>query len=354
MILLDPTVISSTIATVCAMYLLRSLVRKPDNLALRATWLSTQCFAFSLCLGLTLYGLHLMDPIPAALRWISITQHALAMIAVYLGYSAYVFMALERDAAVRHVRRHGMALVVVLAVALTLAIGAAPGDFLASFVADYENGPISAVYLALFTGYLAVLVGGAGRLSWKWSRLVDEPWIRRGLVIGAAGFVMAGVYCVVRTTFIVMATLGNRIPIKEGAVTGWLITASLPLVLIGVTVPGWGPRLAAALRWWRMYRAFRRLHPLWSRLTTAYPHVRMSLGRSGLARWFGDSSKFATRWDEKWSPHRRDLALRLHLRVVQIWDARRALLDHCDISDYDRALTDPRHRRRRAEVRAAY
>jgi hypothetical protein len=44
-ILLDPTVISSTIATVCAMYLLRSLVRKPDNLALRATWLSTQCFA---------------------------------------------------------------------------------------------------------------------------------------------------------------------------------------------------------------------------------------------------------------------------------------------------------------------
>lgn len=325
----DPTVLSATIATVCAMYLLRSVVRKPENLALRMTWLSTQAFAISLCLGLLIYGLHLMDPIPARLRWISITQHATAMVAIYLGYSAYAFMVRARDAAVRHVKRHGLALFVVLAAALAAAIGASPADFYAGLVADYANSPVSACYLALFTGYIAAVVSSAGYLSWKWSRLVDEPWIRRGLVIGAIGYVLAGVYCVVRTTFIVRAIAGNRIPIAEGDVTGWLITASLPLVLIGVTVPGWGPRLAAAVRWWRMHRAFRRLHPLWAELTAAQPHVRMSLGRS-----------------------RDDLALRLHLRVVQIWDARRALLDHCDAADYDRALAD--HRHRRAEIKTAY
>lgn len=352
----DPTVITSTIATICAMYLLRSVIRKPSNLALRATWLSTQSFAFSLCLGLLIYGLHQMDPIPVRLRWISLAQHVVAMVAIYLGYSAYVFMAHPHAAAVRHVKRQGLALLAVLAVAVATAIAATPADFYAGHVADYANGPVSAVYLALFTGYITVMVISSGTMSWKWSRLVDEPWIRRGLVIGSIGFALAGLYCVVRTTFIVMATTGNRIPIKEGAITGWLIAASLPLVLIGVTVPGWGPRLATTLRWWRMHRAFRRLHPLWSALTTAHPHVRMSLGPSSLATWlahrFGD--RLATWWDDKWSPHRHDLALRLHLRVVQIWDARRALLDHCDTTDYDHALANPRHRRRSPEIRAAY
>ncbi|MGW4060818.1 MAB_1171c family putative transporter [Amycolatopsis sp. NPDC004747] len=348
----DPTVIAAAIATACSMYLLRSVLRRPENLALRAAWLGSQIFAVSLCLGLLVYGLHLLVPIPARLRWISIAQHVTAMTAAYLGYSAYVFMANERNAAIRHVKRHGLALLAVLAPALTAAIGAPPEDFYAGLVADYANSPVSACYLTLFTAYVAVAVTGAGTMSWRWSRLVDEPWIRRGLVIGTIGYALAGVYCAVRTTFIVMAVTGDRIPVKEGAVTGWLIAAALPFVLIGVTVPGWGPRLAAALRWWRLHRAFRRLHPLWSELTAACPHVRMPLGPSRLARRFG--SAVETWWDDKWSPHPHDLPLRLHLRVVQIWDARRALLGHCDVADYDRVLADPRHRRRRTDVRAAY
>jgi hypothetical protein len=354
-VLADPTVIAVIVATCCATYLLRSVVRKPDNLALRAAWLGTQCFTFSLCLGLLNYGAEVTRPIPDTTRWIAIVQHVLSMAGIYLGYSAYVFMARDRDDAIRHVKRHGVALTVALVAALVPAIAASPTDYTAAHVADYGDAPVSSIYLAVFTGYLAVLVGATGHLSQKWSRLVDEPWVRRGLVVGTIGYLLAAVYCAVRTAFIVKAVFGDPITVKEGAVTGWLVAASAPFILVGITVPGWGPRLSAAIRWWSMHRTHRRLYPLWSALTSAHPHVRMSIGPSRLGAWSlrrFNQPALAHWLDEKWAVE--DLSLRLHLRVVQIWDARRALLDHCDNADYDRALDDPRHRRRSPDVRAAF
>ncbi|MEU0879917.1 MAB_1171c family putative transporter [Lentzea sp. NPDC005914] len=354
-VLLDPTVISSTVATLCALYLMFRVVQKPGNLALRAAWLGTQSFAFSLCLGLLNYGAEATRPVSSTTRFIGTTQHMLAMIGIYLAFCAYVFMAYTRDDAVKRVRWHGTALLVVLVVALVPAIAASPEDFTASHVSDHANGPVSSIYLVVFIGYLAVMVGAAALLAWKWSRLADEPWIRRGLVMGTIGYVLAAGYCAVRTALIVLDLIDRPILIKDGAVTGWLITASLPFVVVGITVPGWGPRLAAALRWWAMQRTHRRLYPLWSALTSAHPHVRMSIGPSRLGGW--TLRRFNRPWlahwlDEKWAVE--DLSLRLHLRVVQIWDARRALLDHCDAADYDRALDDPRLRRRRPDVRAAF
>ncbi|MFD9703903.1 MAB_1171c family putative transporter [Lentzea sp. NPDC059081] len=337
-VLLDPTVISSAVATLCALHLLVKVVRKPDNRALRSVWLATHCFAAGLCLGLLNYGAESTRPVPDITRWTAITQHVLSMTGVYLGYSAYVWMAREHDDAARHVRRHGIGLVVALVTAVVPVVVASPEDYTAAHVADYGHAPLSSIYLAVFTGYIAVLVGCTGRLSWTWSRLADEPWIRRGLVVGTAGYALAAVYCAVRTTFIVRAVLGAPVGVKEGAVTGWLIAAAVPFMLVGITVPGWGPRLSAALRWGSMHRTHRRLHPLWLALTSANPHVRMSIGPSRLG--------------EKWAVD--NLPLRLHLRVVQIWDARRALLDHCDTADYDRALDDPRVRAKAPDVRAAF
>lgn len=350
-VLLDPTVISSTVATICAMYLLRLVVRKPGNLARRAAWLGAQLFAFSLCLGLLNYGAEATRPVSDVTRWIAITQHVLGLVALCTTYCAYVFMAREHDDAVRHVRRHVTALVVVVSVMLVPAIAASPEDFTASHVSDHADGPVSSVYLVIFTAYVAVLVAGTGRLSWKWSRLVDEPWVRRGLVVGTIGFGLAALYCAVRMTLIVLDLVGDSVLTKDGTVTGWLIAASAPFILAGITVPGWGPRLSAAVRWWRMLRAHRRLHPLWSELTSAHPHVRMSLGPSRLGAWVQRRSSFSRWLDETCAVD--NLPLRLHLRVVQIWDARRALLDHCDAADHARALDDPRLRRLDPDDRAA-
>lgn len=342
MALPDPSVMGAVIATCCAQLVLRAVVREPGNLARRAAWLGMQSFAFSLCLGLLNYGSQATRLLSATTRWIAITQHYAALAAIYFAYAAYVFMAREHAAAISHARRHGYVLLAVLAAITIPAVFATPEDFGAGHIADYAHGPVSSSYLAGFTAYIAVMVAATAGQSWKWSRLTDEPWIRRGLALGALGFVMASVYCVVRATFIVFALTGHRIPTKEGAVTGWLIAAALPLIVIGLAVPWYGPRLSAAIRWWRAHRAHRALHPLWTTLTETHPHVRMTLEPSGLGSWlhrhFGATA--ARQWDECWAPHHRDIDLRLHLRVVQIWDARRALLDHCDRTDYDRAWDD--------------
>jgi hypothetical protein len=350
-ILADPTVIAMVVATGCWVYQLRSLLRNPENLALRAAWLGTLSLTFSLCLGLLNYGVHVVKPLPEPARLVGIAQHACGMAAVYGGYAAFAFVVRDRDDAVRHVVRHGKVFLAVLVAALTPATLASPWDFTAGHVADYRNAPLTSAYLVVFTGYVAIMVLGGARASWRWSRLAAEPWIRRGLVTGALGLGVGGVYGAYRMLYIVLAVLGRPIDLKEGAVTGWLIAVAAPVVLVGVTVPGWGPRLSRLAEWWRTYRAHVELHPFWWALTEAHPHVRLSLGPSRLTTWvrrrFGDrpwTARVERWWDERWSPFHRDLDLRLHLRVVQLWDARRALLDHCDYADYERESTSPQHR----------
>src|SRR5581483_1088027 len=55
------------------------------------------------------------------------------------------------------------------------------------------------------------------------------------------------------------------------------------LTLVGWTLPGWGPRVAAAGRWVTAYRRHRRLYPLWSALHRAVPSIALAPARSALA-----------------------------------------------------------------------
>ena len=353
MILLDPIVLAAFLATGGWVYLLHLLLRRPANPALRCAFPAAVFTASSLCLGLLIYGSQNTYPVTDATRWTSVVQHLCATTAIFLGYGAYAFMAYQRRDAHRLVRRHGAVFLIVQVAQAVFGLAGTPEDFSAGYVADYHNAPLTTVYLVLFTGYASVMAAGGVRMSARWSKSADDPWMRRGLVAGGCGFAVACVYCAVRTAFMVLAVLGDPIPVKEGAVTGWLVAVAVPMVLISTVLPGWGPRLGAAVRWWRLHRAHRRLYPLWSALTEAHPHVRMSVGPSPFGTWLRRrpfAAALADRWDDAWSPH--DLDLRLHLRVMQIWDARRALLDHCDDIDYDRAVAQ--HQRLRPGIREAH
>jgi hypothetical protein len=348
MIFLDTTVIAATAATAAWLYFLRALLRKPRNNTLLCAWLSAQFMAFALCLGLLVYYADEVHPIPVWARTAVIMQHVCAPVALCLGHLAYIFIIYERNKAVRHVVRHAWLLTATLAMMLIFALVANPDQFTAAHVSHYVDSGLAGVYMAIFTAYAGIIVTATARVAWTWSRLVDNPWIRRGLLVGTAGLLVGMLYFLVGATFIVLAVVGHPIAVKEGPLVRWLLVVSVPLSLAGLTTPAWGPKLASARTWWRTYHAHRRLHPLWVALTGAFPHVRMSLQPSRL------SSRLRARfsrvgwviaatgnWDERWSPLHRHLDLRLHLRVLQIWDARRALLDWCDPADYERGLAAP-------------
>jgi hypothetical protein len=327
---MPPIIVVITLSTaLCLAYMARSLVRNPSNHALRAACLSVLALMLAVSCGLAFTGDQLLNPVPALDWWISVGQHALTMTGLYFSMAFFLYSVHPLPAATVAVRRHAVALLAVIAVAVAFAALADPADYTAGFIAQYGHGArFSAVYLVVFALYTMAMIFEVARLSWRWSRLADNRWIRRGMLVGAIGDTVGVVYCAVKAGYIVLLALHVPLALGEQTVTGPLILVAVPLGVVGLTVPGWGPRLSAITRWASMYRAHRQLHPLWSTLTEQFPHVRMSLDRTWLGRRLGAG------WDDKWAPHLRDLDLRLHLRVVQIWDARRALLDHYDAASY--------------------
>ncbi|MET8854490.1 MAB_1171c family putative transporter [Amycolatopsis sp. NPDC004625] len=342
------TVVAAVVTTAAWLYFLRALLRKPRNDTLLCAWLSAQFMAFALYLGLVEYGAEVTRPIPAWARTTVIAQHVCVPVALCLGHLAYIFLICERKDAVRQVVRHAWLLTATLTTMLALALLADPAQFTAAHVAHYSDSGLAGAYMAVFTAYAGIIVTATARVTWTWSRLVDDPWIRRGLVAGTIGLLLGVLYFLVGAAFIALAVVGHPIALNEGALVRWLLVIAVPLSLAGLTTPGWGPRLASARTWWRSYRAYRRLHPLWAELTGAFPHVRLAIQPSRASAYLrsrfprpGWVTAALDNWDERWSPLHRHLDLRLHLRVLQIWDARRALLDRCDPADYEQALAAP-------------
>lgn len=343
---MPPIIVAIALSTaLCLTYMVRSLIRKPDNHALRAACLAMLAMLVAIGLGLVASGAQADNPIRVSNWWVSVVQHVFTMTSLYFAMVFFLHSVHPRSTATAKARRHGVGLLISSAAAVVFAAFASPADYSAAFMAEYAAAPFSSLYLIVYAGYLMLMVLTITMLSWRWSRLADDLWIRRGMLVGAVGDSVGVAYCAVKITYLVIARADITPSVREMTVTGPLILICVPLAFIGLTVPGWGPRLTALNRWASRYRARRQLHPLWSALTAQFPHVRMSLDRSWLSRLldrlFGDRPgirRLSMAWDEKWAPHPRDLDLRLHLQVVQIWDARRALIGHCDPAVYQGEL----------------
>jgi hypothetical protein len=342
---MSPIMVAIALTTVLSLgYMVRSLTMQPANPALRAACAAMLTMLVSIGLGMVTGGAEAAYPISEVKWWISVVQHMLTMNSLYLMTVFFLFSVHPLPVAARLGRRHGAVLLAAVVVALAFAFMATPADYSAGFVADYVGAPFSSLYLVIFAGYLGTGVLTGALLSARWSRLASDPWIRRGMAVGAAGCTAGVVYTGIKVAYLLLARFGITPPVIETDLTGPVILMAVPLGLVGLTVPGWGPQLTALTRWVRRYRAHHQLHSLWVALTARFPHVTMDLG----------GTRFGPRWDDKWAPHLREMDLRLHLRVVQIWDARRALTDYCDPAEYDRALSGADRAGLAGDERAAF
>ncbi|MFE0028121.1 MAB_1171c family putative transporter [Amycolatopsis sp. NPDC059021] len=143
------------------------------------------------------------------------------------------------------------------------------------FTALAAGVPVLVAMLVLY--FTTYLLGAANlvRLCWIWaSEITDRIWLRRGFRIAATGMVFAAAYGAV-CLFAVIGGLVNP-ALRQWSVNAPAIAGlGVPLVLLGYSIPRWGPPLSAAWTALRQFRRglrdYRRLRPLWQALAPVNP-----------------------------------------------------------------------------------
>lgn len=214
----------------------------------------------------------------------------------------------------RVLRRTAVFIAVVAAMTVLFFLAPVDEETL-DFSSRYGDAPFVAEYMVIFLGYFGATLADTGRLSWQYSKLAGERWLRLGLRLSVVGAALGGAYCIEKGGYVLLRRLGvtpfpDVVQESFGPVLGGLGGIVL---LTGITIPAWGRRVEELFTSLRRYRSYHRLRPLWTALYRAQPEIAL---------------------EEPPALHRdlrmRDLDYRLLRRVVEIRDARLALRPYLD------------------------
>lgn len=289
-------------------YTLRLLLRQPTP-ARRGICISFGAFAA----GITLAIPPLATSIEAGLglpNLAKVLAHGCAMTIAASSEHMLLCLALPAQAAARTRRWIWITAVAYLAMvtlyALTLGY-----EQPVRLTVEYATDPAVSAYLLIFmtVGFFAYCID-ISRLCWKFARICGRPWLRRGLRITAAGAVVAMLYSTNKIFYLSAYWYGLR-PSGEREIAAVLVTISALLMMIGLTMPAWGPLMALTQRW-NDLRAYRRLAPLWHDITAQLPELELD---PQLRRRFAAM---------------RDIDYALTRRVAEIHDGRLALRPFLD------------------------
>jgi hypothetical protein len=181
----------------------------------------------------------------------------------------------------------------------------------ASLAGRYATYPYVAQYMMVYLSACAVGLASIGCLGWRYAKLAGRPWLRRGLRIAVAGAASGMCFCLCKGVYVVGLRLGVQLRYME-AVTPLFASVCGLLLVGGLTLPAWGPRLAELEAAARRYRSYRQLNPLWLALYRAVPQIAL-VPPSSHRDW-----------------PLRDLGFRLYRRVIEIRDGRLALRPYFD------------------------
>lgn len=246
-----------------------------------------------------------IDNITALIAHLCVVGFSVTIQVLLLGWTNPAAVARRRS------RRRIVSLFVVVTVLGVLFTQLGPTETRTTdFVASYAHRPQLAAYLIIYVSAFAMGLIDIVRICWPYAEILDSGWLRRGLRTTAVGASVGLVYCVARLLD-ASTTLGWSPPRWEGIIPISSSTGAL-LVVVGLTMPVWGPRVSRVRKMFRTLRRYQQLHPLWSALTDAVPGIKLPAG------------------PEWWKP-----GDRLHRRVVEIYDAYLALRPYIseEISD---------------------
>jgi hypothetical protein len=184
-----------------------------------------------------------------------------------------------------------------------------PGNYLL----DNMQHPLVAVYLLLYITAFAAGLLEILRLCIRYAKVAPRPWLRRGLRVTAIGAAVYLVYCVNRLVGLAAVETHTDLSTTE-FLTPLCIGIGVLLMVVGLTLPSWGPHTSTPASWWRSYRHHRVLYPLWRDLYQAVPGIALDPPASPLR----DRLRV------------RDIHYYLYRRVIEINDGRLALRSFMD------------------------
>ncbi|WP_329151625.1 hypothetical protein OIU91_30460 [Streptomyces sp. NBC_01456] len=194
--------------------------------------------------------------------------------------------------------------IVIMLTMLSLWITAAAGSPVHSMHHLLQNvhQPVVSAYSLLYAGTVLVALVEIVRLCWRYAEVAGQPWLRRGLRIAAAGALVYSINFVNRASAVICVQCGLH-PLEWEVLTVLGAGIGIPLIVGGLTMPSWGPRLSPLGTWWNNYRIYRSLAPLWIAMCQELPEIVLRSPTSTLS----------------------NLNYRLYRRVIEIRDSQIAL-----------------------------
>jgi hypothetical protein len=256
-----------------------------------------------------------------------VLANCLTLVAGLATQASFLHTANPGEAAARTVRARLWLTVAVIVgiVILFLTVKSNYAEFHAK-EGTAQQVPATGAHSYLYVAYLAVLAVGGTQAALAYAAIADRFCLRAGLRITAAGMAVTFLYGVTKVVGMVGYQLG-LLPAGKytESVIGSLFTVAILLILVGFTLPAWGPRagLDTLADWSALSVTYYRLYPLWDALLTAFPDIALDTPRS----WFG--RRIPTR----------NASLAVYRRVIEILDARLRLRPFLDehIADSTRA-----------------
>lgn len=142
------------------------------------------------------------------------------------------------------------------------------------FDVHYSDTRYISEFLLAYQCLFTVSMIGLVRMCWRYSTIIDKPWLRRGLRVVTAGAVTGLGYCLPKAITLVWDMFGaSPLDAVNSVVAPMFASAAAALFAIGFTMPVWGVGISKTAAWISDYHAFQRRSPLWQALTQAFPEV---------------------------------------------------------------------------------
>lgn len=146
------------------------------------------------------------------------------------------------------------------------------------------------IYLLTYTAAEIELI----RLCRRYAKLTTRSWLRTGLITTAIGAAIGLLYALMRVADIIAARAGVDISGLENVAEVGAGLGAL-LVMIGLTLHTWGPRISVPGRRARRLIAYARLRPLWARFYELDPSIAFDDPRSSSSAGALGRARAATR-----------------------------------------------------------